>query len=519
MKIDIGEYKIIREYTPAQKSVIMDALSLANPAYASAMKFTSYSRISIPMYLNYYEKMKDALVVPRGYKIPFDHIIEDDTRFTLGNVEYPKFILKLRTTQKEAYNAYIKGRENGDGVIVLPTGKGKSILGLFIASELKQKALIIVHKDDLVDGWKKDAKLALGLRPRQVGIIKAKEFRIGKQITITTIQTLSKLPPATICELKKEFSMIIVDECHHTPARTFEVASIFPAYDRIGLTATDMRNDGLGEVINFYLGGVCFRFEESDNDEDIISPSNVFINIKETKVDYSPPAEYTLPNRSNAIEYFYYDGESYQIDQMNYEEIEWFINAKVIKRKPLNYTKVMKAIWMNEDFTLQVTSDIIREYKKGKSSLILCIEKEHCRLIQDVLISAGIPEDKIQLFYESMDTSAMKRKAESKECLITIATYMKAKEGTNVKVWERVFLAMTINNELDTIQAIGRGRRKCEGKEELIVYDYSHPNVKGARNHIETRKRVYKERGFIVKDPSPKTVNYGMTRGFKSRSK
>lgn len=215
MQIELGAYKAIRDYTPEQKAKITDELSLLNPAYVSAKKFTSYSRISIPMYLNYYTATREALVVPRGYNIPFKNEVVLDERFNLGNVAYPKFLLKLRGAQEEAAKAYLKAsyEGNGDGVIVLPTGKGKSILGLYLAGYLKQKTLIIVHKDDLVDGWKKDCKQAYGLRPKQVGLIKGKVFRIGKQITVTTIQTLSRLSPEKLKELRETFSMIICDEC------------------------------------------------------------------------------------------------------------------------------------------------------------------------------------------------------------------------------------------------------------------------------------------------------------------
>ena len=524
MNVEIGSMKVIKDFTLAEKAKITDDLSLLNPAYVSAKKFTSYSTISIPMYLTYYSQLRNALVVPRGYEIPFKYEVTGDTRFTLENVLYPRFLLKLRETQKEAEKAYLANREAGNGVIVLPTGKGKSILGLHLAKTLKQRVLIIVHKDDLVEGWKADAKLALGLRPKQVGIIKAKEFRIGKQITIATIQTLSKLPQEKLKELRDTFSMVIVDECHHVPAKTFEVVGYFSAKDKVGLTATDIRNDGLGNVIQFYLGKVCYRFKETNDDEDIIPANKVFVKIQNSNVKYNPPTQFSLPNRTVPIDSFYYNDKEWFIKELlleeNKDDLEYFLKEGVIFKKPTNFSKVMKAIWTNQEHLLQVARDIVSEFRKGRSSLVLCIEKEHCRAISNALIAYEVPSSTIQLYYGDATESKtiMKAKAESRECLITIATYAIAKEGTNVKAWERIFLAMTINNELDVIQAIGRGRRQLEGKTKLIVYDYRHNGVKGARNHGQTRDAVYTKLGFNIIGANVipiQSSRYNIHRGYK----
>ena len=171
-----------------------------------------------------------------------------------------------------------------------------------------------------------------------------------------------------------------------------------------------------------------------------------------------------------------------------------------IKRKPMDYNQARRAIQEDTYFTAQICADVKAEFANGKSCLIFCFEKEHCRTIYQKLLELGVPSNKIQLYYgdakESKDE--MKRKAESREVLITIATYAIGTEGTNVRAWERMFLAMTIGNAKDTIQAIGRGRRTFSGKTDLIVYDYVFPNVKGIRNHWKIREAVYKETGLKI---------------------
>ena len=538
MEVSLGEYKEIWDFTPEEYKVIFDELTLPNPAYEQVLKHTPYSYTTVPQHLFYAQATTGLLVVPRGYNIPFiNYEKKKDDRFTLSGddlVNYPKLKIEPRKTQQEAIDSYmetrelaIKNWENINGVIVIPTGKGKSILGLALAAKTKQRALIIVWKDDLVDGWTEDAYISLGLKPRHVGLIKAKEFRLGKRITITTIQTLSKLPAEKLQMLREYFSMVIVDEFHHSASKIYEVVSTFPALDRIGLTATDMRNDKLDKVLNFYFGDVCYRFEETDDDEDIISPKNVEIVVKYSKITYNPPDLYFWTDGYHTgLVGDLYIGEGEDAVVLKSQSVQWkdrvirLMYANKVKRKPLSPHKMYDAIDQNIVFNKMVAKDVHSEYKQKKSCLVFCKEKEHVRLLADLIKKAGVPENQIQLYYGDMKgknaKKEMKRKAESKEVLVTIATYSIATEGTNVKSWERIFLAMTFNNPISAIQAIGRGRRKKDGKDILRVYDYRHEGIKGARNHGATRDKVYKEIGFTIIDDSKPKSQQGtiFSRGF-----
>lgn len=114
----------------------------------------------------------------------------------------------------------------------------------------------------------------------------------------------------------------------------------------------------------------------------------------------------------------------------------------------------------------------------------------------------GVPQDQILLYYGDAKESkeVMKKKAENKEALITLATYSIATEGTNVKAWEVCFLVSSINNEKNTEQAVGRIRRSKEGKiNPVLVYDYLLPNVYSiGTKHFYTRNTRYKKLGFTV---------------------
>lgn len=464
----------LRDYTQEEKEIIMNSLTYVNPEYENAKRYSRWgTNISLSPYKIYYIDAGDYLVVPRGYKIPFSHrIIVDDTLKNEG-VEYPKLKIKLREVQKNAVKSYIdKLHFSRDyGVICVPTGMGKSIIGISLAQILRQRCLVIVQKDDLIDGWLADCRLALGLRPRQVGLIKAKEYRLGKWITLTTIQTLSKLDTEKLTELYKYFGIVIVDEFHRSVAKTYTLINCFPAKFRIGLTATPFRNDGLEGVLYHYFGGIAYKYEEKigEKDEDIMG---VTIKVKPIKQTVWLPPPKTRLNRDT--------GE--------------------MELVPLKISDIRKAIAYNLHFNAVLIDDILQEYKNKKSCIVFCHEKEHCKNIYETLIENGVAKNHLQIY--SSDNrepkSIIKKRAENKEVLITIATFAIATEGTNVKAWERGFLASTIANKKDLIQTIGRLRRRKAGKKDVVVYDYRFPNVAGARKHGDIRDNVYDEFRFKV---------------------
>ena len=211
-----------------QRDKIKDALTFDNPAYKQAKIYGRNRYISIPPYLTYYNEFsvrcddgerKKVLSVPIGVNVC--KILEDvytmpceDKRNNVP-VKYPKFLLELRNDQIIAERKYmqeVKYAVYPKSIIQLPTGKGKSILALHIAQKLGQRTLILVHKDDLVVGWKKDIELCFGDKV-DVGLIKAKSRKVGNHITIATVQTLSRMSEDELKKYTSEFGLVVQDEC------------------------------------------------------------------------------------------------------------------------------------------------------------------------------------------------------------------------------------------------------------------------------------------------------------------
>lgn len=507
MKVEIGKNKFIYDYTEEQELRIKEDLTLENPKYVQAKKFSKFVGRNVPKSLFYYVKVSKGLIVPRGYTPPFEHEIVKDERLEVS-VEYPQFRLDLRDTQRDARKHYLNDPDKG--LIVLPTGKGKSILGLNLAYTLRQRTLVIVHKDDLVDGWTKDCELCFGKELR-VGIYKAQKKQIGEQITIATIQTLNRLSKEDLMTFQENFGLVIIDECHHIASSSFDLLHNFSACYKLGLSATPERSDGLTKAMTLHLGECAFKYEADANDEDILP---VEIKVKSIDIDVKFHAKKIGKKYVLATDEEVKKGGCVCISDINYKY-----------RPRVPFFEIDTKVLTSHRFQHRVIRDILGEYKAGHSCVCFFSQKKHIELYKELLVEMGVPSTKILLYYgdSKMSKEEMKAIAESRKALITLATYSIATEGTNVKAWEVAFLVSSVNNEKNVEQAVGRIRRSKEGKiNPVLVYDYKLPNVYSiGTKHYNTRQKRYKKLGFKIvnRDKNNSVVNSQgnksmFTRGF-----
>jgi superfamily II DNA or RNA helicase len=148
------------------------------------------------------------------------------------------------------------------GVIVAPPGSGKTVMALKIVAEKQQPALIIVHRKQLAEQWAERIEAFLGIAQKDIGKIGSGKNKIGKQVTIATIQSLAK---ANLTNIADSFGLIIIDECHHIPAETYRnTISKFNSFYFYGLTATPFRKYNDGKIIFIHLGDIIAEVKSSE---------------------------------------------------------------------------------------------------------------------------------------------------------------------------------------------------------------------------------------------------------------
>lgn len=162
--------------------------------------------------------------------------------------------INLRDYQNEALERWLIQKK---GIIILPTGSGKTILAIKIIEEINSPTFIIVPTLDLVNQWKEELEKAFDLK---IGEFTGKKKNV-QPITISTYNSAF----INAAYLGNKFKLLIFDEVHHLPSEGFkQIAEMFASPFRLGLTATYERSDGLHEELPRLIGGIIYEKKVDD---------------------------------------------------------------------------------------------------------------------------------------------------------------------------------------------------------------------------------------------------------------
>ncbi|MBP7734816.1 MAG: DEAD/DEAH box helicase [Spirochaetes bacterium] len=167
----------------------------------------------------------------------------------------------IRDYQQSSVNAFYRGGgpEGGSGIVVLPCGAGKTIVGIAIMNLLSTETLILVTNTIALRQWKEELLDKTHLDPEQIGEFSGEKKEI-RPITIATYNILTyrkdKNGPFLHFDLfnSKNWGLIIYDEVHLLPAPVFRMTSEIQSKRRLGLTATLIREDGMEADVFSLIG-------------------------------------------------------------------------------------------------------------------------------------------------------------------------------------------------------------------------------------------------------------------------
>ena len=195
----------------------------------------------------------DYISVPRAYGLRyFGAPLQSELAY--GDEVNIAFRGTLRDDQPRIVETVLAQRYP-NGLISMPCGSGKTVVAIKIITELKTRALVLVHKEFLLDQWRDRFLEFTNLDANSIGIIQGKKCEFDKPVSIGMVQSISKKEyPA---EFYRAFGLLCCDETHRMAAPVFRLClDKFPAASRIGLSATLSRSDGLDKVFRYHLGEI-----------------------------------------------------------------------------------------------------------------------------------------------------------------------------------------------------------------------------------------------------------------------
>ncbi|MGJ0323325.1 TOTE conflict system archaeo-eukaryotic primase domain-containing protein [Aliarcobacter cryaerophilus] len=240
----------LKSFASFENPQIKLLLSLRKPLY------------NTPKYLKGYEESSEFLTLPRGLKEKlFEYLNYNLVKYKIidnrvfEKIETNRILFTLRAEQEDAIKEILK---YDSSICVAPPGFGKTLIGAKIFEQRAVKTLIIVNKNMLLDQWISRFVDYFGYKKSDIGFLGKSQNRLNGNIDIATMQSLNNIP-----ELVESYTQVIVDECHHIPALTFEqIVKNFKGKYILGLSATPNRKDELDPILYQQLGNISYEYKK-----------------------------------------------------------------------------------------------------------------------------------------------------------------------------------------------------------------------------------------------------------------
>jgi len=258
--------KIYIDTSRLSKDVIFELKDLAsfeNPQIKILLALRKPA-FNIPRQIKSYEKDGDMLILPRGLMRDVIFILNSynikykikDERILISS-EFKKIKYDLREEQLIACEAIAK---KDFCICVAPPGFGKTLIGAKMIAIRKTNTLIIVNKNMLLEQWIQRFVDYFGYEKKDIGYLGKGKNKLNSKLDIATMQSLKNNP-----DIIKDYSFVIVDECHHIPALTFEnIIKQFSGKYILGLSATPNRKDEMDPILFQQLGNIAYEAQRKN---------------------------------------------------------------------------------------------------------------------------------------------------------------------------------------------------------------------------------------------------------------
>lgn len=444
---------------PPLKSRLLRIAAFQNPEFykTQAMRMPVYNK---PRIISCSEDFPEHIGLPRGcadniasllmeLKLPYR---VTDKRMS-GIVSDVSFTGKLREEQQQAVSALLP---YDIGVLSASTAFGKTVVGAYMIAQRKVNTLILVHRVQLIEQWKARLMSFLDIPSNQIGVIGGGKHKPGGIIDISTIQSLCR--NNVVDDLLADYGHIIVDECHHLSAFSFElVARQCKARFFLGLSATLTRKDGHHPIIFMQCGPIRYRVNDRKQAE--ARPFHHRVVVRKTST--------SLPELPAG-------------DQMPIHQVyDMLMNN--IERNDLIENDVLKAI------SAKRNPVVITE---RKAHLECLIERFQDKVQNLIVLKGGMRKKEYRMMMERLERIPI-----NAERLI-LATGRFLGEGFDDARLDTLFLTLPISWKGTLAQYAGRLHRLHYSKKEVLIFDYVDSEIPVTSRMFQRRCSGYKAIGY-----------------------
>jgi superfamily II DNA or RNA helicase len=269
-------------------------------------------------------------------------------------------------------------------------------------------------------------------------------------VDLAMVQSLARRED--LAELTERYGLVIVDECHHVPAVTFERAvGQIPVRRWLGLTATPYRRDGLQAMMTMHCGPIRHRMQE--------------------------------PSGSQLI------------------QRELVVHGTAYVESPgLHIQETFRGVVADASRTRSICDDISTSVSEGRNSLVLTRWTEHLNAIVEDLSNRGITAHVLRGGMSKKARRAVIERLAQPGLVgtVLVATASFLGEGFDCPALDTVFLAFPIKFKGSIVQYVGRVLRPTPDKARVVVHDYVDVEVPVLARMYSERVRGYKSLGFLA---------------------
>ena len=453
----------IRELPDEFVAKLLKLATIPNPIFFEKQRMR-FPVFEIPRYIVRAELREECVVLPRGcLEGAIDLFAKRGSRLSVQDLRLSERRIRIKFTgvlNREQTVAVSRMNEHDCGVLVAPPGSGKTVMACSLIGKWKLSTIILVNRRAIADQWKDRLLEFTSLDKDQVGVFHGAKKNLQFKVDIVMMQSLAKRDDIEL--LFRNYSALIVDECHHVPAVTFEsIMNHCGARRVLGLTATPRRKDGLEKLL-FQQCGPIRHVVMAEADPNL------------RRVGYLVETSF----RSEL-------GESGYV--------------------PLH--EIWEELVSSEVRNELIASLIIEKIQENRRIVVLSDRRQHLERLIEIVKARALSTD---CALESLVGGLGKREFNERysrirnaldkgEAVCIFATGSFLGEGFDMKELDTLFLAMPLSFKGRLIQYAGRLHRKFEGKKEVQVFDFLDTQLPVAMSMYRKRKVAYREMGYELK--------------------